>query len=813
MNRFMLKRLLISVLAVAPLCALAQFDTGDNLPPPKPAWQQFKLPKKSVKLDFRNANADMVLSFFSKASGITIVKDPTLTQPLTIQSANAVTLNDAFNILNTTLTLRNFELAKQGNLLVVQAKQQRGGGGMGRLSDMMGAMNQNKGVLRVYPIQFANASSVARVLNEVFANDTSANQNPFANIFGGGGGGRGRGGGANFQINGGGAAALGGGAQQGPVVHASADDFSNSVIVNAPDKQQSEITDLIKQIDKQADEPFQSKVYKLQYASSDDLAPVVQNVLTANAPKGKGGVGSTNVPFEQRFQQAARLGSFQASFGTVVSEPRTNSLIVSATPENHVLVQQVVTQLDTEIHFADSATVIPLDNAKADLIANLLNQAFQSRVANTSVGGTGTNRNNNNTNINNTNRNNGGGGGGGGGGLRLGGLNQGAQANNSVQAELDAQAKELQVQLADPSLNAGELQTNIGVQGGFFGGGQFGRGGGQQNGQNNSQITQGRDAQGRLTNIRNLSGQVTVIPDINTNSLIVVTAPENMALVRSILDQLDRIPQQVMIETIITEATLSSSDKLGVEWQFIQGRAFGTPGATGTVNQDFGLQAAKPSGFKYTLAAGALNVFLNALKTDSKFQILSTPRIFTSNGVQAQINISQSIPYVVSQQVDTNGNINYTYNFEDVGIILTVTPRITANGYVSMDVTQTANDLQGFTSFNAPIVNQRQATTSVAVKDGETIILGGIIRNTVTATTNKIPLLGDIPILGQIFRSTTKSKDKTELLVFLTPHVVTNDEDARRLRDQQIRELSKQNQKDIHDKINSGKIPPKEGGQ
>ena len=143
---------------------------------------------------------------------------------------------------------------------------------------------------------------------------------------------------------------------------------------------------------------------------------------------------------------------------------------------------------------------------------------------------------------------------------------------------------------------------------------------------------------------------------------------------------------------------------------------------------------------------------------------------------------------------------------------MTVTPRITANGYVTMDVTQTANDLQGFTSFNAPIINQRQASTTVAVKDGETIILGGIIRTTVTATVNKIPLLGDIPILGNIFRSTSHEKQKTELLVFLTPRIVTSDADARKLRQQQQGELSKDAQKAVEDKIKKNNLPPKEGG-
>jgi general secretion pathway protein D len=121
-----------------------------------------------------------------------------------------------------------------------------------------------------------------------------------------------------------------------------------------------------------------------------------------------------------------------------------------------------------------------------------------------------------------------------------------------------------------------------------------------------------------------------------------------------------------------------------------------------------------------------------------------------------------------------------------------------------MDVIQTANDLQGFTSFNAPIVNQREADTTVSVNDGETIVLGGIMRTTVNSTTNKIPLLGDIPILGNLFKSTTKEKQKTELLVFLTPHIVKNAEDAAKVKKDTVEKLSPATKNSIKDALGKG---------
>ena len=109
-----------------------------------------------------------------------------------------------------------------------------------------------------------------------------------------------------------------------------------------------------------------------------------------------------------------------------------------------------------------------------------------------------------------------------------------------------------------------------------------------------------------------------------------------------------------------------------------------------------------------------------------------------------------------------------------------------------MDISQTANDLQGYTSFNAPIVNKREASTIVNVKSGETIILGGIIRSTVSASTNKVPILGDIPILGNLFKSTSKNKNKTELMILLRPRVVKDEDEARKMRIDETKVLSKE---------------------
>lgn len=794
----MKKSLIVVALGFAAVSAHAQFDfgggarTGSGSTSSSP-WSGFKLPKKTMKLDFRNANADMVLALFTKTSGITIVKDPALNQPLTLTTAKAVPLDEAFEVLNAALSVRNFEMRKEGNVLVIKQRQTRnnqaggrtGGFDMSSISpEMMQGMmggSQNNSQLKVYPIKFANASQVARVLNDVFAQGGGGGGFNFPMPFMmGGGGNRGRGG---FNLG-----SLMGGGQ--PTVRASSDDFSNSVIVNAPRAQQTQVEDLIKQIDKQTEEAVKPVVYKLNYAIADDIQPVLSGVLQANAPRGRG--GATNQPVDRQFSFFPFGGgggnqNRNNANSQVVAEDRTNSVIVTTTDDNHKLVSSIVKELDTEVKLESTTFVFPLDNARADQVSTLLRQAFGNRQGSgTSGTNAGAGQNRTNQNRNNNNRF----GGGGGGGNNFGG----GQSNSGL--------NEIAVDLP-PGVDEGELMTNVDVQQGGFFQNLFGGGQQNQNRQNQNQQRFGRNANGQIVPVQDLTGQVTVIPDQNTNSLIVVTTPENAALIRSLIAQLDRIPEQVMIETIIVEASLDASSKMGVDWRFTQEKAFGNTGTTGTVNSNFGTQAANNQGFSYSLTGGNLTAFINLLKTDQKFNVLSTPRIFTSNNVEAEINISQRVPFVVSQRTDTNGNITFNYDFEDVGIVLTVTPRITAGGFVTMDVSQTANDLQGFTSFNAPIVNQRQATTTVSVKDGDTIILGGIIRSTVTSTVKKIPLLGDIPILGNLFKSTDKSNQKTELLVFLTPRVVRDPEDAKRIGDKMKEQLSKPTQDQL-DKLNKG---------
>jgi len=781
---------------------MGQFITGPNnqVSSDKPVWQGFKLNTKDrVLIEFHNSNVDSIISFYEKATGITIVKDPTLVGGMTVTSARKVSLSEALQILKTTLDLKGFDLNSSNNLLVIKGRNKptdrppfdpttfaRDPGGN------QGDTPQTE--IKRYAIHYANASQLAKTLNDVYT-PTGAAANPFQNRGGGGGGfqfgGRGGPGGQNGRFPGGFQLNIGGLQNPAPVPRASSDDYTNSIIVNATPHDQIEVKSLITDLDQPAEDVQQTQVFKLQYAASDDMVAIIQNVLTANVPRGRGGATTGQQSGPAAFFNAARNSTPGA--GQVTSDPKTNSLVVIATPDNLALVDKVIKNLDTPQKIQTSTFVIPLKNARSDTVQQLLQSAFGTRTGATAT----TNNRNTAAPV-----------------VRPGtqtttGTSTGNRStptgDNLGGPESALQATTMPILLQDPTAESGELQTNVNVTQGLFGGGggggrQGGGGGGGQGGSTAQKPTVGYDSQGRVINVHDLTNQVTVISDPNTNSLIVVTTPENKDLVQKVIDQLDKIPEQVMIETIICEAELDHAHQLGVEWNLTQKNPFGTTSTTSTGTTNFGLQTATTplQGLSYTITGGNVSAFINALQTDTKFQVLSTPRIFTSNNIQADINISQSIPYVVSSTPNALGQPTINYAFQDVGIVLTVIPHISSNGYVTMEVSQSANDLQGFTTFNAPIVNQRVADTEVSVKDGETVILGGMIRNTWNSTVNKVPLLGDIPILGNLFRSTSKSKQKTELLVFLCPHIVRDPAEAKKLKDEGMIELDPNIKQDIN---------------
>jgi general secretion pathway protein D len=291
-----------------------------------------------------------------------------------------------------------------------------------------------------------------------------------------------------------------------------------------------------------------------------------------------------------------------------------------------------------------------------------------------------------------------------------------------------------------------------------------------------------------------LIGDALITSDLETRRLIIVTDDDTNENIRTIIASLDKPKPQVLINVVFVQVTHDKGVDLGAELSYkgsVAINAEPTGRAADAAFSKFGLDdaALDPThgGAFYQILGRDVNATLHALASTTKTEILSRPSILTRNNQQATIMVGQRVPIITNSRVSdtTNTTIN-TVQYEDVGIILRVTPFITAEGLVEMIVSPEISSLSATTvpisnTVNSPVIDQRLADTVVVTPSDRTVVIGGLISNQVSDRVNKVPILGDIPILGFAFKRKVKSDVKTELLIFLTPHVVQNPEDLARI--------------------------------
>lgn len=282
-------------------------------------------------------------------------------------------------------------------------------------------------------------------------------------------------------------------------------------------------------------------------------------------------------------------------------------------------------------------------------------------------------------------------------------------------------------------------------------------------------------------------GDAVITSDLETRRLIIVTDDETNENIRTIIQSLDKPKPQVLINVVFVQVTHDKGLDLGAEASLAGSvgiNAESTNRARDSVATRFGLgdAANDPTQFGtfYRVLGRDVTATLHALGTVSKTEILSRPSILTRNNQQATIMVGQSVPIITNSRVSdqTNTTIN-TVQYQDIGIILRVTPFITADGLVEMIVSPEISSLSATTvpisnTVSSPVIDKRSADTVVVTQSDKTVVIGGLISTQTSDRDSKVPLLGDIPILGYAFKRKQKTDVKTELLIFLTPHVVPN---------------------------------------
>ncbi|HOO36816.1 MAG TPA: type II secretion system secretin GspD [Deltaproteobacteria bacterium] len=317
--------------------------------------------------------------------------------------------------------------------------------------------------------------------------------------------------------------------------------------------------------------------------------------------------------------------------------------------------------------------------------------------------------------------------------------------------------------------------------------------------------------------------EIKISSDPETNSLIIYADPYAYRTIVETIKYLDIPRKQVYIKALIMEVNTEKDFKVGVEWTFFEdfkyddGQRIG--GVFGRTGQSFiSSPADLPSGSllgvvgeTITIGSGDTQItfpnmtsFINAMATDSDVHIISTPQIITMDNKEAEIKVGANVPYVTKTDTDST-NINRTvrtFDYRDVGVTLRLTPQINQQGNIRIELFQENTTLvpgQGEEEF-APTTLKRSATTTVTVKDGSTMVIGGLIGDTLTLGDTRVPLLSRIPLLGYLFKSMSNVKETTNLYIFLTPRIIDTDDKVEGLYQEKYKEL-----KDSKVKTRNGK--------
>lgn len=270
-----------------------------------------------------------------------------------------------------------------------------------------------------------------------------------------------------------------------------------------------------------------------------------------------------------------------------------------------------------------------------------------------------------------------------------------------------------------------------------------------------------------------LKGEVTITADEVRNALIIQAIPSDYRIIENILNKIDVLPRQVLIEVMIAEISLDTAHQLGVEWNYLKGR--GAPGMSVLS------ASAGSAGLQYVIGqTERWSATLSALASKNKVNILSSPSILASDNKEASINISTEVPVASAQYQYTTGTepvIQTNIQYRNTGLILTVTPHINDRGLVTMVIKQEVSDQSqnvqvGDTTY--PSFFKRSVDTTLTVRHGQTIVIGGLIKQTKSDGVSGVPGLVRIPVLRWLFGKEQRSSDKSELILLITPHVITS---------------------------------------
>jgi type II secretion system protein D len=555
-----------------------------------------------------------------------------------------------------------------------------------------------------------------------------------------------------------------------------ADERINAIIVSAGVEDQKRIAQLVDQLDRdKVTRVTEIRVFPLDNADAEELAALLMDVLTEK-PKALTKVSpnrQTLLQFIRRTPAGKNLITSALQEGVLITpDKRTNALVVSAPLDNMPLLSSMISSLDSASPRAAEIRVFALQNADAARMAEVLAQLFRfedkagtdregpavkytladGQLASATTGQV----DQASLNITVDTRTN---------SLLIGGSPEQLDMAAAVITRLDASPGQERVTRVYRPKNAQASNIEKTVRA-FLD-------------QERQRLvsTLGKDNLDAAQ--RMLEREVAVVAEEESNTLLLSASPRYFQTLGQMIEELDQPPAQVLVQALLAEVRLDNDSTLGVDWGWQTTYRSNLIEGGSNMSVRASLEAGNPIGFNVSVTGGDLNFFLRALQQQNRVEVLSRPQILAANNQSALIEVGQRVPLITNSRVTDQGDTINTITYEQIGVQLEILPRIGSDGSVRMEVKPTISSVsKSFTPITqfaeAPYINNRAAQTTVTCQDGQTIIIGGLITTTDEDREDKVPILGDIPLMGLLFRNTTKTKNRSELLIFLTPHILRN---------------------------------------
>jgi general secretion pathway protein D len=282
-----------------------------------------------------------------------------------------------------------------------------------------------------------------------------------------------------------------------------------------------------------------------------------------------------------------------------------------------------------------------------------------------------------------------------------------------------------------------------------------------------------------------VTGNILFVADSFTNAVIIKTLPRNYPAILKTIELLDLMPLQVMIEVLVLELTIDDQTRAGIDWAFKNGDLAVGSAASQSVSVGAALGESATTilsqGFSIVSQTKNFTALLQAFAEDSKLNVLSNPVLITSENKPASIDIVNDVPIESSTiTTPTAGQplTETTVQYRSVGIKLNITPRINKNRFVSLKISQESSSVNEAAVFTQPAFSTRSTNTNIVVKDKQTLVIGGLMETTKSHSNVGVPILKDIPVLGRLFKAKADRLRKSELIIFITPHVIADVSEA-----------------------------------